>query len=469
MKQKKQRKNQKKIRDVTLAHDDGLLAAAHNEQRVSSQSGSETNVTTSLLTEELTDVTLASGDDQQIQAHKKKKRKFKRRCMQPQPKKKKTRSRRRSDNVVTENISWNGILKNISGESVTKIEEKLFARGQQFCPVEMDPPVVRMQDELNRFFRILRIKWHFQGKIDERSELEKKFYLKSDWEPPRACVELEKFIKNLQYKFDSWKPPRWIRDNLSQEERNLLRNIKNNTNIVFMWEDKGPSFTKMTKEQYIMAGVNELENVQFYQEIQGDPSQSVKSKSDRLFQNMCQRGEISEKVSEYLQCGQAKMSNFYHLLKTHKIPLEVNDPKDWLLEKGFPIRGIISGRDSPTERLSGFVEHFLQPGMTSLPSFLKDTKHVLQIIEDINEKIDLGEVSLDGVGLVTLDVEKMYNTMTEDLALRGTKAYFEKRNQQGDDELNLDERNVTPQSILEGLEICLKNNFSSSMIRNTNR
>ena len=134
-----------------------------------------------------------------------------------------------------------------------------------------------------------------------------------------------------------------------------------------MWEDKGPSFTKMTKEQYIMAGVNELENVQFYQEIQGDPSLSVKSKSDRLVQNMCQRGEISEKVSEYLQCGQAKMSNFYHLLKTHKIPLEVNDPKDWLLEKGFPIRGIISGRDSPTERLSGFVEHFLQPGMTSLP------------------------------------------------------------------------------------------------------
>ena len=116
---------------------------------------------------------------------------------------------------------------------------------------------------------------------------------------------------------------------------------------------------------------------------------------------MCIRGEVSEKVSEYLQCGQSKMSNFYHLLKTHKIPIELDDPRDWLLEKGFPIRGIVSGKGSPTERLAGFTEHFLQPGMANLPSFLKDTKHVLQIVEEINEKIDNGEVSLDGVGLIT--------------------------------------------------------------------
>ena len=45
-------------------------------------------------------------------------------------------------------------------------------------------------------------------------QVQAKFYLKSNWEPPKACVELEKFIKNLPDKFDSWRPPRWIRDNL---------------------------------------------------------------------------------------------------------------------------------------------------------------------------------------------------------------------------------------------------------------
>ena len=62
-----------------------------------------------------------------------------------------------------------------------------------------------------------------------------------------------------------------------------------------MWEDKGPSFTKMTRGQYNLAGVSELENIQFYQEIQGDPSVGVKSKCDKLVQNMCSRGEITEK------------------------------------------------------------------------------------------------------------------------------------------------------------------------------
>ena len=67
----------------------------------------------------------------------------------------------------------------------------------------------------------------------------------------------------------------------------------------------------------------------------------------------------------------------------------------------------MSGCGAPTERLSGFVDHFLQPGMQNLDTFLKDTKHTLQIIEGINDKIYGGEVSLEGVGLVTLDVDSM--------------------------------------------------------------
>ena len=83
------------------------------------------------------------------------------------------------------------------------VEEKFFSRGQKFCPVELDPPVVRMQNELNRFFRILRIKWLFFDKPDQRSELEKKFYQKSSWEPPKASVEIERFIESLQNNFDN--------------------------------------------------------------------------------------------------------------------------------------------------------------------------------------------------------------------------------------------------------------------------
>ena len=187
-----------------------------------------------------------------------------------------------------------------------------------------------MQKDLDSFFRTLRIKWTFFGKGDKRSELEKKFYMKSDWEPPKACVELENFILKIQQKFDSWKPPRWIKDNLSKEERNFIKNIREDTNIVYMWEDKGPSFTKMTRDQYVAAGETEVKKSKFFKEIQGDPCKDVKAKCDRLVQNMFIQDEISENVSTFLQSGQADMPKFYHLLKTHKIPVDLNDPTVWL-------------------------------------------------------------------------------------------------------------------------------------------
>ena len=226
---------------------------------------------------------------------KKKKRKFKRKYLQPQPKK--NRRRRRNFEATLDaaiSAGWNRVIKNISGDPVTETEEILFAKGQKFCPVELDPPIVRMQRELDRFFRILRIKWVFDDKRDKRTELEKVFYEKSSWEPPKACKEIENMISKLQDKFDKWTPPRFIKDNLSKGERNLLTYLKNKEDLIYKWEDKGPSFTKMTRDQYIHSGEKELQNPKFYNPVQNDPSKGIKQKSDILVQNMHAKGEISE-------------------------------------------------------------------------------------------------------------------------------------------------------------------------------
>ena len=158
--------------------------------------------------------------------------------MQPQPKRTIKRSKKTVDLQATlETVidGWNGIIKNISGEEVTDDEKSLLSKGQKFCPVELDPPVIRMQRELSFFFRIIRIKWAFRGKPDSRTEMERKFYEKSTWEPPAACKELENFIDNIQEKFDNWTPPRFIKDNLYKGERNLMTKIKGKMKIWSIW------------------------------------------------------------------------------------------------------------------------------------------------------------------------------------------------------------------------------------------
>ena len=401
-------------------------------------------------------VTLASDDDASLEAHKqKRKRKFKRRYLQPQPKKQRKRRKRNvielseGSSETDQNSHWNGIIKNFSDEAVTIIEESLFSKGKKFCPVELDPPIVRFQNELNSFYRNLRIEWFFQDKSDRRSDLEKQFYEKSDWEPPPACLEIENMISRIQENFDKWSPPKNVSDNLSKSERELLKSIMKNPNIVYMWEDKGASFTKMTRDQYVLLGEKELEGVA-YTNVDEDPSDSLKDKNDKLIMKMLKKGEISEKVADYFLKGDQKLSKFYHVIKTHKIPTESESPDV------IPVRGIISAKSSPLERLGGLVDFFLKPGMENLPTFLQDSKHVLNIIDELNEKIDRGEASLDGVALVSMDIESMYTNMSLDLGKSASKEYLNARNRKNTDP---DALKVTTKSILEALELCVKNNY----------
>jgi hypothetical protein len=187
--------------------------------------------------------------------------------------------------------------------------------------------------------------------------------------------------------------------------------------------------------------------------VGNDPSTQIKNRNDMIVDAMIQNEEISENVGSFLKDGKSDLSKFYHLLKTHKIPQTLDNPEQWLEERGFPLRGNVSSCGAPTERLSGLVDHFLQDGMRNLDSFLEDTKHTLQIIEELNEKIDLGEIDMEGVALVSLDVDSMYNNMSEDLGTSACKEYLESR-------ISLEDGNqVSTNSLMTALNLCLKHNY----------
>ena len=78
---------------------------------------------------------------------------------------------------------------------------------------------------------------------------------------------------------------------------------------------------------------------------------------------------------------------FYRLPKIHK--------------PDCPLRPIVSGCDSPTDHLSAYVTHFIQPITSNLPSHVKDTKHFL----NLNEKLPPNAI------LVTADVASLYTNI----------------------------------------------------------
>ena len=65
------------------------------------------------------------------------------------------------------------------------------------------------------------------------------------------------------------------------------------------------------------------------------------------------------------------------------------------------------------------------------------------------------KIDLEGVAIVSLDVESMYNNMSEDLASSAVKDYLESTIYQEDG------NSVTANSILMALDLCLKNIYFS--------
>lgn len=72
-----------------------------------------------------------------------------------------------------------------------------------------------------------------------------------------------------------------------------------------------------------------------------------------------------------------------------------------------PGRPIISGIDSITSRVGKYIDFYLQPLVMGTPSFLKDTKHVLNTLSEVEWK--------DTYTLVTADVASLYTSISHQL------------------------------------------------------
>ena len=75
-----------------------------------------------------------------------------------------------------------------------------------------------------------------------------------------------------------------------------IRRMKQDENTVYMWEDKGSSFVKMTKDQYLQAGRKELGNTNIYEEVLEDPSTQIKEKNDIIVEALVQMKKSLQKL-----------------------------------------------------------------------------------------------------------------------------------------------------------------------------
>ena len=92
-----------------------------------------------------------------------------------------------------------------------------------------------------------------------------------------------------------------------------------------------------------------------------------------------------------------RTQRIYFLKKIHKTP--------------HGLRPIVSGINGPTEKISSFIDHFLKPTLSTIPSLLNNTQELIQILNTT-------PIPKDAL-LLTIDVSNLYLNIPQE---EGTEA-----------------------------------------------
>ena len=258
---------------------------------------------------------------------------------------------------------------------------------------------------------------------------------KSKWRCPAGPPNLEAMIVCNEQQFDhrpNFRPSH--RTNLSPNETLALKELCNNRDIVIKPADKGSAVVIMQRKDYLKEGYRQLADINFYRKLDHDPTAEFHNTIRNFLEDMYQNGEIDLTVQQYLMEDTQRTSQLYLLPKIHKNTLPP------------PGRPIISANGCPTERISQFVDHFLNPSNQKLRSFVKDTSHFIVLLSDV------GEVP-DNTILVTMDVSSLYTNIPND---EGLRAAMETLSTHRPDP-NIKPKNITLVKLLE--MVLTMNNF----------
>ena len=203
-----------------------------------------------------------------------------------------------------------------------------------------------------------------------------------------------------------------LHDDLSSNQRRALNDLKGNNNIVIKSADKGNGIVVMDKDNYMKETSTQRHGGRFYKRNDNDPTTTYRSKLKILISEL--RPNFLNVVFKLIS-SHPRPASFYAIPKVNKLPYLVvstcpsSNPDNFNIEArrliinppGRPIASVIC---TLTEYLSAFFDRKIQPHLTNIPSYIKDTTDYL------NKSSRFDNLPDDTI-YVTLDVAAIYSSI----------------------------------------------------------
>ncbi len=296
---------------------------------------------------------------------------------------------------------------------LTSDQIAILSRGLSFNPTPGEPDMAHIFLDLERFFRILRLK-RFRADHNKHSTTEdtssddgelpppffdKQFIEKSTFDPliyNQGTFDV--FQKAIRHKITKQpiRTPRY--NNTNKKELEALKQLAHNPNIVIRKADKGSCVVVQDIVKYLDECFKQLSNQRFYMRETRTLTLEQNKKVHNLVNELMEKGSISDEVAKHLKISNPRTATSYTLQKIHK---NVNPT---------PGRPILRANDSPTERITAFLDHFLQTYVPLMRSFVKDYTFCKKKVQSIGQ-------APKNTLLVTLDVVSLYTNIPHHQAL----------------------------------------------------
>ena len=251
----------------------------------------------------------------------------------------------------------------------------MLSKGLKFVPTPDKTCLKTIVNSFKQFRRSMYIHYHFRNSSNDHP---------NPFKPPARGHHLYQIIPIYFHTFAPLQNPftkhsvnshDQLTSNLNEEETNFLAtyNIQNKKYVIKP-ADKGGAIVIWSTTDYEKEALSQLNDSKYYEHIPANSNTVISKQTTKItkyVKDLFKFGDIGYKTLQYLiPPSPPRTPIFYLLPKIHK--------------PGNPGRPIISGCDSPTDRLSSFIDFHLKPLCNTLPSYIKDTNHFLQTIFDLD-------------------------------------------------------------------------------------
>ena len=265
---------------------------------------------------------------------------------------------------------------------------------------------------ISDFSRSIKLKAHFKDNTPPNKNDESYRFRPTPaqkWTPSNVHHTVNTFIESFenQVKNDVTRKKQPGQHNLNKNEQDALMQLQKRDDIVIINADKGGAITILDADQYVKEANRQLADTNNYKKLNYNPTTEHANTVNTTIDLFKTQHKIPEKIADGLKVPKPKTPMLKLPPKVHK--------------EGHPGRPLVSSIDSPTSKISEYVDFHLQPFTETIKSYIKDTNHFLTELDKIPAAQSKESY------LVTLDVRSLYTNIPNEEGISVVKNLLQRK------------------------------------------